>query len=217
MFYDSNLKLVGFFLFKICSFGPLSVINHNIKVQPCLSGFDAHYYSINVSHFGYTGTNSISFFFRNSPTVAMVSRSSRQYIRIFGDASPVEPLALHLFSFRELVSPTLALEDAIDSYSSLITRIRGYPAGRAHSSCQACLDAGSPRHFIPLCLASAVRLAFGRRSLPHRRQRADVYMRTTSAVFAGGTRRHRPGRDKGGNKPVGRCTALALWLAASSP
>lgn len=46
----------------------------------------------------------------------MVSRSSRQYIRILGDASPVEPLALHFISFRELVSlltPTFALEDAI--------------------------------------------------------------------------------------------------------
>lgn len=46
----------------------------------------------------------------------MVSRSSRQYIRIFGDASPAEVLALLLFSFRELLSlltPTFALEEAI--------------------------------------------------------------------------------------------------------
>lgn len=48
----------------------------------------------------------------------MVSRSSRQYIRIFGDASAAELLALLLLSFRELVSlltPTFALEDAIIS------------------------------------------------------------------------------------------------------
>lgn len=52
----------------------------------------------------------------NSPTVAMVSRSSRQYIRLFGAASPAELLALLLLSFRELLSPfspTFALEDAI--------------------------------------------------------------------------------------------------------
>lgn len=51
----------------------------------------------------------------------MVSRSSRQYIRIFGDASAAELLALLLLSFRELVSlltPTFALEDAIISIFS---------------------------------------------------------------------------------------------------
>lgn len=53
----------------------------------------------------------------DSPTVAMLSRSSRLYIRIFGDASPVRPAALLFASFPGLVSPlavaVFALEDAI--------------------------------------------------------------------------------------------------------
>lgn len=53
----------------------------------------------------------------DSPTVAMLSRSSRLYTRIFGDASPAWPEALLLASFPGFVSPlamaVFALEDAI--------------------------------------------------------------------------------------------------------
>lgn len=52
--------------------------------------------------------------FRDSPTVATVSRSSRQYIRLWGEASPAGLLLL--LSFTMLLSPltpTFALEDAI--------------------------------------------------------------------------------------------------------
>lgn len=55
----------------------------------------------------------------NSPTVATVSSSSRQYVRLFAEASSAELLALLLLSLREfvsLVTPTFALDDAIADF-----------------------------------------------------------------------------------------------------
>lgn len=53
----------------------------------------------------------------DSPTVAMLSRSSRLYTRILGDASPAGPAALLLASFvSPLAMAVFALEDAILCY-----------------------------------------------------------------------------------------------------
>lgn len=102
----------------------------------------------------------------------MVSRSSRQYVRLFGEASPAELLlllGLFLLSFRELLlslcTPTFALEDAIILlFGGLSRTIYKHPAGTelgTDMSEGGTRGGGEFSSVHLLCLASLMSLVFG--------------------------------------------------------